>query len=97
MNRRQILLAARTLDAHTPHPTPANLQADLVYLSKLMVAAEDLRWRRGQVIRELARVETTVINQLREDDQDRPMPRRRQRGKFGKPRAILPDSNTGRR
>ncbi len=95
MNRRQILLAARTLATHPlPHadplaPTPESLQADLMYLTKLMLAAENLRWRRRGVIRELARVEAQVINSLRDDDQDRPMARRRQRTLFVQQQKIF--------
>ena len=95
MNRRQILLAARTLATHPlPHadplaPTSESLQADLMYLTKLMLAAENLRWRRRGVIRELARVEAQVINSLRDDDQDRPMARRRQRTLFVQQQKIF--------
>lgn len=95
MNRRQILLAARTVETHPrPHadplaPTPESLQADLMYLTKLMLAAENLRWGRRRVIRELARVEAQVINSLREDDQERPMARRRQRTLFAAQQKIF--------
>ncbi len=96
MNRRQILLAAQTLETHPDLPNPESLQADLMYLTKLMLAAENLRWRRRRVIRELARVEAHVINQLRDDDQARPMARRRQRRLFSRQQASLRSHSNSR-
>ncbi|MET3805980.1 hypothetical protein ABIB25_002988 [Nakamurella sp. UYEF19] len=86
MNRRQILLATRIVEGHTDELIPAVHQADLVHLSKLLLHAQHLRWRRSSVVREIARVEAHVINHLRDEGQERPMARRRQRGLFGKRR-----------
>lgn len=84
MNRRQILLAARTLQGHSSTPSPENQQADLIYLTKLMLEAEKLRWRRREVIRRLAAIEAHLISALRAEHQDRPMARRPQRRLFMK-------------
>ncbi|QNK79347.1 hypothetical protein [Nakamurella sp. PAMC28650] len=87
MNRRQILLAARSLQGHSSTATPENQQADLIYITKLMLEAEKLRWRRRPVIRELAAVEAGLISELRAEHQDRPMARRPQRRLFLKQQA----------
>ena len=82
MNRRQILLAARSLQGHAASPSPQSQQADLIYVTKLMLEAQKLRWRRRPVIRELAAVEAHLISALRDEHEDRPMARRRQRRLF---------------
>jgi hypothetical protein len=82
MNRRQILLAARSLQGHSTAPSPESEQADLIYVTKLMLEAENLRWRRRPVIRQLAAVEARLISELRAEHQDRPMARRPQRRLF---------------